>query len=427
MAERQKTEKALSEKESYLRVLLDNMPFPVWLKDTQSRFLAVNQLLAKQMGRSTPESIVGKTDFDFYPSEKAFQYQQDDKKVLASKRGRTLEEISDGTRGLPQWTEIFIAPVIDKYGEPLGTLGFVRDITERKRVETDLRIAATAFESQEGMVVTDADTIILKINHSFTRMTGYTAEDAIGRKMNLLKSDVQDTAFYTAMWDSITSTGSWQGEIWNRRKEGEIYPVWESITAVKTEDGKVTHYVGTMIDITAHKAAEEQMRHIAYHDVLTDLPNRILLADRLQQALAQARRMNTKLALMYIDLDKFKPVNDNFGHDIGDRLLKEVASRLLTCIKRESDTVARLGGDEFVVLLSNYEHETDLVNLAENILNTLSEVFLIEKNQITISSSIGIATYPAHGVDSISLMKNADMAMYQAKHAGRSCFKFHSF
>ena len=427
MAERQKTEKALSEKESYLRVLLDNMPFPVWLKDTQSRFLAVNQLLANQMGRSTPESVVGKTDFDFYPSEKAFQYQQDDKKVLASKRGRTLEETSDGARGLPRWTEIFVAPVIDKYGEPLGTLGFARDITERKRVETDLRIAATAFESQEGMVVTDADTIILKINHSFTRMTGYTAEDAIGRKMNLLKSDVQDTAFYTAMWDSINATGSWQGEIWNRRKNGEIYPVWESITAVKTDEGKVTHYVGTMIDITAHKAAEEQMRHIAYHDVLTDLPNRILLADRLQQALAQARRMNTKLALMYVDLDKFKPVNDNFGHDIGDRLLKEVASRLLTCIKRETDTVARLGGDEFVVLLSNYEHETDLVNLAENILNSLSDVFLIEKNQINISSSIGIATYPAHGVDSSSLMKNADMAMYQAKYAGRSCFKFHSY
>lgn len=427
MVERQKTEKALSEKESYLRVLLDNIPFPVWLKDTQSRFLAVNQLLANQMGKSSSESIVGKTDFDFYPAEKACYYQQDDKVVLASRQGKTLEETAVDFLGLPRWTEIFVAPVIDKCGEPLGTLGFARDITERKRVESDLRIAATAFESQEGMIITDADTIILKINRSFSRMTGYPAEEAVGRKMNLLKSEVQDAAFYSAMWNSINGTGSWQGEIWNRRKDGEIFPAWQSITAVKTDDGKVTHYVGTMIDITQRKTAEEQMRHIAHHDVLTDLPNRTLLADRLQQALAQARRMNSKLALMYIDLDKFKPVNDNFGHDIGDLLLKEVASRLLACIKRESDTVARLGGDEFVVLLSNFEHESDLILLAENILNALSECFTIEEKSIMISSSIGIATYPAHGADTNSLMKNADMAMYEAKHAGRSCFKFHSY
>jgi diguanylate cyclase (GGDEF)-like protein/PAS domain S-box-containing protein len=427
MAERRQVEKALSEKESYLRVLIDNMPFQVWLKDTQSRFLAVNQLLVKQIGRVTPEAIAGKTDFDFYPPEKARQYQQDDQEVLASRQGKTLEEVSIDSLGAPRWTEIFVAPVIDKSGEPLGTLGFARDISDRKRVETDLRIAATAFESQEGMVVTDADTIILKINHAFTRITGYTAEEAIGLNMNLLESEIQDADFYGAMWESINGTGSWQGESWNRRRDGELYPVWQSITAVKTDAGKVTHYVGTMIDITARKAAEEQMRHIAHHDVLTDLPNRILLADRLQQALAQARRMNGKLALMYIDLDKFKPVNDNFGHDVGDLLLKEVASRLLTCIKRESDTVARLGGDEFVVLLSNYEHETDLVVLAESILNALSERFFIEEKPITISSSIGIATYPAHGHDTISLMKNADKAMYQAKHAGRSCFKFYGY
>lgn len=427
MAERRQVEKALSEKESYLRVLLDNIPFLVWLKDTQSRFLAVNQLLVEQIGWSTPEAIAGKTDFDLYPPEKARQYREDDQEVLASKKVKMLEEDFIDSFGVHRWTEIFVAPVIDKSGEPLGTLGFARDISDRKRVETDIRIAATAFESQEGMVVTDADTIILKINHSFTRITGYAAEEAIGRKMNLLKSEVHDAVFYSAMWKSINSTGSWQGEIWNRRKGGEIYPVWQSITAVKADDGKVTHYVGTMIDITARKAIEEQMRHIAHHDVLTDLPNRILLADRLQQALAQARRMNSKLALMYIDLDKFKPVNDNFGHDVGDLLLKEVASRLLTCIKRESDTVARLGGDEFVVLLSNYEHETDLALLAENILNALSEPFRIVENLLNISSSIGIATYPADGDDTISLMKNADKAMYQAKHAGRSCFKFHGY
>ncbi len=425
MAERRQVEKALSEKESYLRVLIDHIPFLVWLKDTQSRYLAVNQRLAEQMGWGSPEATVGKTDFDLYPAEKARRYQQDDQEVLASRQRKTVEEASADSLGAPRWTEIFVAPVIDNRGEPLGTLGFARDITERKRVETDLRIAATAFESQEGMVVTDADTLILKVNHAFTRITGYTADEAIGHKMTLLKSGLHDADFYNAMWASIHRTGHWQGEIWNRRPDGETYPVWQSITAVKTDDGKVTHYVGTLIDITARKAVEEQMRHIAYHDVLTDLPNRILLADRLQQALAQAKRMTSKLALMYIDLDKFKPVNDNFGHDVGDLLLKDVASRILTCIRRESDTVARLGGDEFVVLLSNYEHESDLTRLAQNILDALSEPFMIDGKSIIISSSIGIATYPAHGSDTVSLMKHADKAMYQAKHAGRSCFKFH--
>lgn len=425
IAERQQVEKALSEKESYLRVLIDNIPFLVWLKDTQSRFLAVNQQLVEQMGWKATEAIAGKTDFDFYPPEKARLYQMDDQIVLATRQRKIYEEDFVDAYGVHRWTEKFLAPVIDKSGEPLGTLGFARDITERKRVETDLRIAATAFESQEGMIVTDADTIILKINHSFTRISGYSAEEVIGRKMNLLKTEVQDTAFYIAMWEAINSTGSWQGELWSRRKNGEIYPLWQSITAVKAENNTITHYVGTMIDITALKAIEEQMRHIAHHDVLTHLPNRILLGDRLHQVLAQAKRLNTKFALMYIDLDKFKPVNDNFGHDIGDLLLKEVASRLLTCIKRESDTVARLGGDEFVVLLSNYQKEADLALVAENMLKTLSESFWIEKHLINISSSIGIATYPAHGADAISLMKNADTAMYKAKHAGRSCFMFY--
>lgn len=424
IAERNRVEKALSEKESYLQVLIDNVPFQVWLKDTQSRFLAINRKLGQQLGMGLLEEIAGKTDFDFYPPGQAKQYQDEDREVLASRQRKTFEKESVDIHGAAQWTEVFLAPVIDKGGEPLGTLGFARDITERKQVESDLRIAATAFESQEGMVVTDADTVILKINHAFTRITGYADHEAIGRRMNILKSDVQDAAFYTAMWRTIQQSGNWQGEIWNRKKGGELYPSWLSITAVKTESGQVTHYVGTMIDITARKVMEEQMRHIAHHDMLTDLPNRILLSDRLQQSLAQAKRKKAKLALMYIDLDKFKPVNDNYGHEVGDLLLKAVASRLSLCLKRESDTVARLGGDEFVILLPNYDNEIDLARLAEAILKILSEPFLIEQNRIDISSSIGIATYPAHGIEVNALMKNADSAMYQAKHAGRSCYKF---
>jgi len=427
LSERHLAEKALNEKESYLRVLLDNIPFLVWLKDTQSRFLAVNRKLAQEMGIGDPEAVVGKNDFDYYPAEKAQQYRVDDQEVLALRQRKMLEQHTVNSKGAQRWSEIFVAPVLDKTGQALGTLGLARDITERKRIEADLRVAATAFESQEGMVVTDADTVVLKINHSFTRITGYTAEEAIGRKINLLQSETQNADFYAEMWRTVQQTGHWQGEIWNRRKDGEMYPEWLSLTAVKADDGSISHYVGTMIDITARRAIEEQLRHIAHYDVLTDLPNRILLADRLQLALAQARRESSKLALMYVDLDNFKPVNDNFGHDVGDQLLKDVAARLLICMKRESDTVCRLGGDEFVILLTHYDKDADMATVAENILTTLSQPFFIDKHLIKISSSIGIATYPAHGVDAMTLMKNADNAMYEAKHAGRSCFKFYVY
>ena len=302
---------------------------------------------------------------------------------------------------------------------------FVQNITERKRAETELRIAATAFESQEGMVITNADTVILKINKSFTNITGYSAEEAVGRKMNLLKSGIHDAEFFVQLWESVNSNGVWQGEIWNRRKNGEVFPEWLTITAVKGQDGRVSHYVGAMMDITARKAIEDHVHHLAHHDALTDLPNRTLLVDRLHQAIAQARREQAMLALMYLDLDKFKPINDGFGHDVGDLLLKEVAVRLRSCVKRESDTVSRLGGDEFVVVLSQIEHWRDGANVAEMILEVLSQPFEIEQHRMEISSSVGIAVYPAHGTDVGTLMKNADSAMYQAKCAGRGCFRFY--
>ncbi|MDD2934578.1 MAG: diguanylate cyclase [Methylotenera sp.] len=303
---------------------------------------------------------------------------------------------------------------------------FVQDITERKLVDAELRIAATAFESQEGMIITDANSKILKINHSFTRITGYTSEEALGRKMTLLKSGIHDAEFYRGMWDSIQSTGSWQGEIWNRRKNGDIYPEWLTITAVKDASGVVTHYVGTMIDITARKAIEDRVHHLAHYDVLTDLPNRALLSDRLHQALAQAKRDKSKLALIFLDLDYFKPVNDELGHEVGDLLLKQVALRLQHCIKRETDTLSRVGGDEFVIILSHIESDQDAALMADKIILSLMRPFEIEENVINISCSVGIGVYPTHGKDATSLMRVADNAMYQAKRAGRGRFCFYT-
>ncbi|HBA09334.1 MAG TPA: hypothetical protein DCW48_07075 [Methylotenera mobilis] len=228
------------------------------------------------------------------------------------------------------------------------------------------------------------------------------------------------------MWDSIQSQGSWQGEIWNKRKCGEIYPEWLTITAVKNRDNIVTHYVGTMIDITARKSIEERVHHLAHYDPLTDLPNRTLLTDRLHQALAQVRREKAKLALMFLDLDKFKPVNDLLGHDIGDLLLQAVAERLTTRIKRQTDTVARIGGDEFVIVLSQIESNQDAAMVANEVVSALTQPFLIEQHTIHISCSIGIGIYPLHGSDVVSLMRIADQAMYEAKRAGRGCFRFYT-
>jgi diguanylate cyclase (GGDEF)-like protein/PAS domain S-box-containing protein len=308
-------------------------------------------------------------------------------------------------------------------GEALS-FTIAQDITERKQSETQLRIAATAFEAQEGMIITDADTTVLNINHSFTELTGYERKDIVGRKMNTLKSGVHDDAFYGDMWAAVAKTDYWQGEIWNRRKNGGLYLEWLTITAVKDQAGKVTHYVGTMLDITARKEREEAVKHLAHFDVLTDLPNRILLTDRLRQALAQVRREKAKLALMFLDLDKFKPVNDNLGHGIGDLLLREVAKRLQTCIKRETDTVARVGGDEFVILLSHIDHAQDAALVAEKVVRALNQPFDIEQHTIHISTSLGIALYPTHGLNANALLKRADHAMYQAKESGRSCFRF---
>lgn len=425
ISDRKQTEQALRQKEGYQRALIDNFPFNVWLKDTDSRFLAVNQALADTLGYSDKNSLIGKNDFDITTPDVAEHYRKDDIEVMTSRQKKIVEEMFKGTV-CDNWMETFKAPAIDEAGVLLGTVGFSRDISDRKAIEAELQIAAVAFESQEGMIITDANSIILKINQSFTRMTGYTEDDAVGQKMHLLKTGVQDSSFYAEMWKSIHSTGSWQGETWNRRKNGEIYPEWLTITAVIDKEQVITHYVATMLDITERKAIEQKTQHLAHHDALTDLPNRTLLTDRLNQALAHVRREKTILALMFLDLDRFKPVNDLLGHDVGDLLLKEVAERLLSCVKRESDTVSRIGGDEFVVLLAGIESEGDAQLVAQNILTTLYQPFNIHHHRINISGSIGIAIYPKQSIDAISLMKNADNAMYQAKKSGRNCFTFYS-
>ncbi|MCB1959760.1 MAG: diguanylate cyclase, partial [Rhodocyclaceae bacterium] len=304
------------------------------------------------------------------------------------------------------------------------------DITRRKKIESELRIAATAFEGHEGILVTDPRRVILRVNQAFTRITGYEAAEAVGQTPRLLQSGRHSAEFYAEMHDTLARTGRWQGEIWNRRKNGEIYPEWLTITAVHDDAGELANYVAMLTDITARKEAEEEIRQLAFYDPLTKLPNRRLMTDRLSHALTAIARRGRQGALMLLDLDNFKNLNDTLGHAAGDQLLVEVACRLKGCV-RETDTVARLGGDEFVVILEDLDRGAAAVmqaeQVAQKILIAVSRPYTVEVTddadraqghdfrQHHCTSSIGIALIDDAEVTTEELLKRADTAMYEAK------------
>ena len=305
----------------------------------------------------------------------------------------------------------------------------ITDVTERRQHESELRLAATAFESQEGMMITDARGVIERVNKAFTQITGYSASEAIGQTAHLLQSGRHNAAFYAGLWDGLKRTGAWQGEVWNRRKSGELYAEWLTITAVQDSDATVTRYVGTMLDISQRKAREEEIAQLAFYDPLTGLPNRRLMKDRLHQAMALSARAHREGALIFIDLDHFKDINDTLGHDQGDLLLQQVAQRLSACV-REGDTVARLGGDEFVVMLNADLRDapeaaaSQARSAAEKILVALSQPYAIAGADHHSSASIGVALFSGHRDTVDELLKRADLAMYQAKSAGRNTLRF---
>lgn len=330
------------------------------------------------------------------------------------------------------WVDILsramlMSPAASLLRGPNRLIGTHVDISQRKLTEADLRIAATAFESQEGMFITDGQRVILRVNQAFTEITGYAAEEAIGQTQALLESGRHDAAFLEEIDVSIRHTGAWKGEIWNRRKNGKVHPDWLTITAV-IGDGIVTHYVATLTDISARKVAEEEIRHLAFYDQLTGLPNRRLLLDRLTQALAISARNGRRGALLFIDLDNFKTLNDTQGHQMGDLLLKQVALRLTGSV-RESDTVARLGGDEFVIMLEGLSSQslqaaTEIEKAGEKILEVLNESYLFAGQHFHSSASIGAAQFSGHSITVEDLLRQADLAMYQSKAAGRNCLHF---
>ncbi|HCI51775.1 MAG TPA: diguanylate cyclase [Gallionella sp.] len=298
----------------------------------------------------------------------------------------------------------------------------------QRETEQELLISATAFEAQDGIMITDSSGVILRVNQAFTEITGYSSEEAVGQTPRLLKSGRHDADFYAAMWECIKRTGQWSGEIWDRRKNGEVFPKWLTITEVKSFDGNSVHYVSSQVDITARKASEDRIHNLAFYDPLTQLPNRRLLLDRLRHAVSFSLRDGRNVALMFIDLDKFKKLNDTLGHDIGDLLLKQVAERTCTCV-RECDTVARLGGDEFVVLLdglggSLHEAAAQAKQIGRKIIDVLNQTYYLAGHEHQSGASVGIALFDEHCRTADDLLKQADIAMYQAKKAGRNTLRF---
>lgn len=326
--------------------------------------------------------------------------------------------------GPVQWVHLRSTTFHGDDGQALRSVGTVQDITERRQAEAEMRLAASVFDnSLNAILIADAQGRIRKVNRAYTAITGYTAEEAVGHTPRLMKSGRHSKAFYAQMWAALQTSSKWEGEVQNRRKDGRIITVWESIAAVRDPSGAVAYYIGIFSDITEQKASAQRIRQLAYYDVLTGLPNRALLMDRCQHELARAARDGRRLALLFLDLDRFKHINDSLGHPVGDALLRAVARRLREAL-RDSDTIARLGGDEFVVLLQDVETVAGVELVARRILDAFVEPFQLDEHSLSVGATVGISLFPDHGADVTCLFKYADLALYQAKETGRGEFRF---
>ncbi|MBO9607581.1 MAG: EAL domain-containing protein [Paenibacillaceae bacterium] len=322
--------------------------------------------------------------------------------------------------------KLSISTVRDEGGAIRHYVGIFTDMTERKQADIDLRLYARLFESaSEGIMITDTNGRILSVNPAFTATTGYTLEEVVGRSPRILHSGMQDAAFYVDMWAAIHATGCWQGEIWNRRKNGDIYAEWLSINAVREENGRISNYVGMFTDITERKKSEEHLKYLALYDPLTELPNRTLFRERLQQALQFAGRQRQRVALLFIDLDNFKFINDSLGHAYGDQLLQQAAKRLKSCV-RKNDMVARLGGDEFIIVLPHIAAAQDAIHVVKHIFEQFDAPFTFGPHTHFATASIGVSVYPEDGDDPETLIQHADLAMYHAKNRRNDKFQLYA-
>jgi diguanylate cyclase (GGDEF)-like protein/PAS domain S-box-containing protein len=426
-AERLRAESTLRESELQLRTIIDSEPKCVKTTAADGTLLQMNRAGLDMIEADSADQVIGHKMSELIAEPYREQFRALTRRVFEGESGN-IEFRVRGLKGSDRWLDSHTVPMRDARGVIVSALSVTRDITERKYAEEQLRIAACAFESQESMIITDANNVILRVNRAFTEITGYTAEEVTGKTPRLFMSDRHGKEFYRSMWKTIHQTGGWQGEVWDRRKNGEVSPKWLTVSAVKNDEGTVTHYIGTHFDITERKKAEEKIRELAFFDQLTGLPNRTLLQDRLRQTVAASSRDDSYGALLFIDLDHFKKLNDTLGHDVGDLLLKQVAQRVTSCI-REGDTAARIGGDEFVVMLTSLgpndgDAAASTEVIAEKILAVLNQLYQLGDVAYHSTSSIGVTLFKGSRVSVEELMRQADLAMYRSKAAGRNAVRF---
>jgi diguanylate cyclase (GGDEF)-like protein/PAS domain S-box-containing protein len=423
---RAQIERAMHLSEARLRAITHAIPDVLLVIDEDGRYLEAVANDATLI-HGTDKTLVGKTLDDVLPAPQAQRFRELIQRTLASDSPGLLEYAVQTDEGLRVF-EVRAQRLLLAQPYKPAVVCLSRDISDRANAEQERRIASIAFECQQGMIITNAENRILRVNQAFSDISGYSAEEAIGNDTRLLASGRHSPDFYKDMWSRLEQSGAWQGEIWNRRKSGEVYPEWLSISTVLDAQGRVSNYVAAFTDITERKAAEERIHHLAFYDPLSGLPNRRLLLDRLKQALAATERSQHYGALMFIDLDNFKNINDLHGHQAGDQLLCMVAERLNREV-RGTDTVARLGGDEFVVMLEDLEYNAEYAaaqaeQIGEKILAALSQPYPLGSLWLHSSASVGVVLLNARDGDAEELMKRADMSMYEAKQAGKNALRF---
>jgi diguanylate cyclase (GGDEF)-like protein/PAS domain S-box-containing protein len=416
----------LEESEEKFRVTFDQAPVGIAHVGLEGKILVANQRLCNMLGYGNADLLSLVVDQLFEQENREAHHRGVEELLESGASYRTFELPLVHRQNRNVWTQLTVSPLRATCGKAKYLIYIVEDISERKVAEDGLRLAATVFDSStEAIIITDAHARIVKVNQAFTDITGYQPEEVVGRNPRLLSSGRHDTLFYEAMWANLIDAGQWEGEILNRRKSGEIYPSWLTLCVVKDDVGKITNYVGISVDITMRKETEARLSFLANHDALTGLPNRILFSDRLEHAMARAHRDVLQMAILFLDLDQFKNINDTFGHTMGDSLLQSVGERL-SCHIRESDTLARWGGDEFILLLEKTRSAEETALVAERILKVFSKPFRLDGHDISVTASIGISLFPEDGQDVQSLLRNADAAMYCAKDLGRNNVQFYT-
>jgi diguanylate cyclase (GGDEF)-like protein/PAS domain S-box-containing protein len=413
----------LAKREHFIKTIADTVPglLAYWDKDLCCKF--ANKAYLEWFGK-TPESILGTHLKDLLGAQLFAANEAYVRAVLAGKPQEFERTITkpDGSVGHTIATYI---PDENEDGDVVGFFAQVSDVTSIKSVQTELKLAASVFHNTlEGIMITDAAGNIVSVNPAFTQITGYSAEEAIGNNPRMLKSNHHKPEFFENFWRDIIAHGHWRGEIWNRRKNGEAFLEWQTISTIRSDSDEPIRYVSVFNDITKRWQKDERIRHLAFHDPLTELPNRTLLMERLTQLIAATARQPNNLALLFLDLDGFKSINDNLGHDVGDDVLVIVAQKIQAEI-RLSDTVARLGGDEFIVLLNHPIDAEGSANIANRIIHKLNEPMEFGGLLVNVGVSVGIIMFPDDGHLPVQLLKRADEAMYQAKAAGRNQYCFY--